>query len=416
VPVHLVEGANLLVLKVMQALRGWEFVARFEDNTGLAAHPSGVAAEARDLPGPGDMPGRPPKIVNGPYLQHLGTDAATIMWQTDIPSVGTLAVERESANAGVMLEEPRRLHEVRVTGLVPDATYTYSVISRSESGNEGETASGPDYRFQTFAAEKEPFTFVVYGDNRSLPDRHAAVVNRILADVGDRAAFLLNTGDLIGDGRDLAQWIPEFFGPAQPLIRRVCLYPVLGNHEGNSQFYFMFFDLPEDERWYSFDYLDAHFIALDSNADMNPGSEQYQWLVNDLVANRDATWKVVYLHHPPYTSGPHGGVSEDGVPHEKGVRHGRQHLAPLFASEEVDVVFAGHDHCYERSHYGNVVYVTSGGGGAPLYDPVNAHTNPGSAIFVKAWHYVEANVDDETFSWVARDADGNEIDRYELRQ
>ena len=135
-----------------------------------------------------------------------------------------------------------------------------------------------------------------------------------------------------------------------------------------------------------------------------------------VVANRDAAWKIVYLHHPPYTSGPHGGVSEDGVPHEKGVRHGRQHLAPLFTSEEVDVVFAGHDHCYERSHYGNVVYVTSGGGGAPLYDPVNAHTNPGSAIFVKAWHYVEVNVDGETLAWTARDAEGKEIDRYELRK
>jgi len=400
----------------MQALRGWEFVARFADNAGLSAGPSTVAGDARPLPGPDAMRDRSPEIMIGPYLQNLATDAVTITWQTDVPSGGTLSVKRGIDDSGVLLEEPRRLHEARIAGLEPDTMYAYSLVARSASGVEGATVEGADYSFRTFPILKRPFTFVVYGDNRSQPDQHARVVKRILEDVGDRAAFLLNTGDLIGDGRNLGLWVPEYFRPAEPLIRKVCLFPVLGNHEGNSGYYFMFFDLPGNERWYSFDYLDTHFVALDSNSDMNPGSKQYLWLVKDLVANRDAAWKVVYLHHPPYTSGPHGGVSADGVPNEKGVRQGREYLAPLFASEEVDVVFAGHDHCYERSQYGDVVYVTTGGGGAPLYEQVNAAANPGSKVFVSAHHYVEVDVNDDSFSWVAPNVDGNEIDTWELKR
>jgi 3',5'-cyclic AMP phosphodiesterase CpdA len=417
VKVRIREGRNTLLLKVMQALRGWEFACRFADNAGLSVGVEDDPDKARALPAPAEWFDRPPRIVVGPYLQNIGPDSVTIMWQTDVPSGFLLHVDEPSGDSWgyTRVEVVRRLHEIRVTGLEPDTRYGYRVWTFSSGGGGGGEETEPGYEFKTLPLERRGFTFVVYGDNRTNTEKHAQVVRRILQDLGDRAEFVLSTGDLVGDGRDLGLWAREFFGPAEPLISSLCLFPVLGNHEGNSKYYFRYFDLPEPERWYSFDALNTHFIALDSNSDMSPGSDQYEWLEKDLAVHRDAAWKVAYLHHPPFTSGPHGGLRGDGLPSENGIRQGRQHLAPLFAKEGVDLVFAGHDHCYERSSSEGVVYVTTGGGGAPLYHQAHPEANPASEVFVSALHYVEVTVDDETLSCVVRDVDGKVIDRYSVR-
>ena len=63
-------------------------------------------------------------------------------------------------------------------------------------------------------------------------------------------------------------------------------------------------------------------------------------------------WKIAYMHHPMYSSG---------------MRHGpkpplRAALEPLFARTGVDVVFAGHEHFYERMRpQGGIVYIIQGG-------------------------------------------------------
>ncbi|RLC63774.1 MAG: hypothetical protein DRI01_04615 [Chloroflexi bacterium] len=115
------------------------------------------------------------------------------------------------------------------------------------------------------------------------------------------------------------------------------LFPALGNHELNHANYFDLFYLPGNERWYSFDYGNAHFTCLqiDGFADYSIGSEQYNWLEQDL-ASTNQTWKFVFFHFPPYSSASHG--SDLNV---------RAALQPLFEEHDVDIVFTGHDHSYE---------------------------------------------------------------------
>ena len=57
----------------------------------------------------------------------------------------------------------------------------------------------------------------------------------LLTDVLD---LVLIPGDLVDNGINHTEWGDHFFGPSEPLFSHVPLYPVLGNHENNSSYYF----------------------------------------------------------------------------------------------------------------------------------------------------------------------------------
>jgi hypothetical protein len=129
------------------------------------------------------------------------------------------------------------------------------------------------------------------------------------------------------------------------------------------------------------------------------------WCQADLAAASSATWKVVLYHKPTYDATYH-----DATP------WGRRDFVPLFHQFNVDVVFAGHAHLYERfvpmdsnQFPGNppVTYIVTGGGGAPLHaaQPHNfmAHTQ-------SAYHYVDVTVNGGTISLSVRDNSDAEID------
>jgi 3',5'-cyclic AMP phosphodiesterase CpdA len=65
--------------------------------------------------------------------------------------------------------------------------------------------------------------------------------------------------------------------------------------------------------------------------------KQIDWL-NEKLATDTAEWKIAYFHHPPYSSGgAHGSDTKL-----------REIVEPIFLKHGVDVVFAGHEHFYER--------------------------------------------------------------------
>ncbi|MFK7908111.1 MAG: metallophosphoesterase [Chitinophagales bacterium] len=136
-------------------------------------------------------------------------------------------------------------------------------------------------------------------------------------------------------------------------------FPVAGNHdyytEGAAPFY-DYFQLPNNERYYDFVKGDVHFFGLNSNFQEPDGitstSLQAQWLQEKLTQST-AKWKIVYLHHPPYSSGSHGSTHD---------------LQWDFAEWGATAVIAGHDHHYERSHVDGVLYFVNGTGGRYLYN------------------------------------------------
>src|SRR4029434_6138484 len=92
---------------------------------------------------------------------------------------------------------------------------------------------------------------------------------------------------------------------------------------------------------------------MDSNY-MEP--PQVQWLDKELQAS-GSDWKIPYFHHPLYSSGMHGSQVEL-----------RKIVEPLFIKYGVDVVFAGHEHFYERIKPQNGIYYFTSGGAAKLRD------------------------------------------------
>ena len=233
--------------------------------------------------------------------------------------------------------------------------------------------------------EPEIQTLVVYGDSRSGHQAHRAVVSGIMT-VNPSAVY--HTGDLVNDGRLEADW-DTFNLITAPIREAFDFYPALGNHEHDDSLYYNNFELPGNERWYSVTEDNIHFIILDSNSPSHDSSEQYLWLENHLMTLGDSiSFTAAVFHHPPYSTGPH-------VEDEKNLR---DTFVPLFEKYGVDIVFNGHDHCYERSFVNGIYYIVAGGGGAPctftvaaenslhIPAPLNARTR---MVWLPGWEGVQ---------------------------
>ena len=137
-------------------------------------------------------------------------------------------------------------------------------------------------------------------------------------------------------------------------------FPSLGNHDWNTpgaQPYLDYFTLPGNERYYDFTWGPVHFFIIDSDNDEPDGNEwdsiQGEWLKSQLAKSIDQ-WKIVVMHHAPYSSGNHGSSSRMQWP---------------YADWGADVVLSGHDHTYERiSPTGDILYFVNGLGGKSKYD------------------------------------------------
>lgn len=240
---------------------------------------------------------------------------------------------------------------------------------------------------------------VIYGDSRTDHQIHQKIVNEIIK---IKPSLVFHAGDLVEDGLIPDQWA-TFNEITSDLIKIAEFYPALGNHENNSQLYFDNFDLPHNERWYSVEKDNFHFIVLDSNSDCSIGSEQYLWLENDLQnINENIKFVIAIFHHPSFSTGPH---DED----EKGLR---QNIVPLFEQYGIDIVFNGHDHDYERSLYNNTYYIVTGGEGAPLHN--QARTNPYSQLFIKAYHFCKLSLINDQLITEVYDIDSNLIDQFTI--
>ena len=126
----------------------------------------------------------------------------------------------------------------------------------------------------------------------------------------------------------------KFTKPYGALIdQKVEFYAALGNHDDPNQKLFTPFHMG-GKRYYSFKKGNVRFFVLDTDA-LDP--KQLAWLDAALGASQEA-WKICYFHHPLYSNGATHG-SEVNL---------RVILEPMFQKHGVNVVFAGHDHIYER--------------------------------------------------------------------
>ena len=93
---------------------------------------------------------------------------------------------------------------------------------------------------------------------------------------------------------------------------------------------------------------DVLLIGLDSNRWDDTGRSARG--SSALCGETTATWKIVALHHPPYSAGYQGSNLDV-----------RRTFAPIFERYGVQLVLSGHDHDYQRSKVINgVTYVVTG--------------------------------------------------------
>jgi predicted phosphodiesterase len=164
--------------------------------------------------------------------------------------------------------------------------------------------------------------------------------------------FAIMLGDNLYGSEDPSDYVDKFEKPYKKLLDAgVKFHAALGNHDEPAQRFYKPFNM-DGKRYYAFEKGDAAFFALDSTYMPPP---QVQWLEKELESN-NKKWKIAYFHHPIYSSGERHGSEVDL----------RALIEPLFVKNGVDVVFAGHEHFYERLKPQQGIYYFVQGGSAKL--------------------------------------------------
>jgi hypothetical protein len=163
--------------------------------------------------------------------------------------------------------------------------------------------------------------------------------------------FVITLGDNLYGGSDPDDYQSKFERPYKVLLDAgLPFYAVLGNHDSPNERFYKQFNM-NGQKYYTFKKGNARFFALDSNY-MNP--QQLAWLEKELQ-NSGSDWKICFFHHPLYSSAAFHGSSTEL----------RLVLEPLLVKHGVQVVFAGHDHVYERlKPQKGISYFTEGASGS----------------------------------------------------
>jgi Calcineurin-like phosphoesterase len=183
--------------------------------------------------------------------------------------------------------------------------------------------------------------------------------------------LVITVGDNLYGSQRPRDFQTKFEEPYKALLSAgVKFYASLGNHdEREGQRYYKLFNM-DGKLYYSFKapQQNVRFFALDST---------------------NEAWKIPYFHHPLYSSGE---------------RHGstpalRKVWEPLFVKYGVSVVFAGHDHFYERTKIQKeIVHFVTGSGGQLRKGNIDQRTGLTARGFDTDRAFLVAEIDrDELF-------------------
>jgi hypothetical protein len=230
------------------------------------------------------------------------------------------------------------------------ATTRFAVI-----GDYGLTGS-PESNVATLVKSWNPDVILTVGDNNY--------------ETGSASTIDANIGQYYHD------FISPYLGSYGAGAAANRFFPTLGRHDwGNTypnptgdQPYLNYFTLPGNERYYTFTVGSVQFFALDSDGNEPDGitstSPQAQWLQSQLAAST-ATYKIVYLHDPPYSSASGFASTQARWPYQ---------------AWGATAVLAGHTHAYERLlEDNNFPYFVDGLGGEPEISSFDA-IDPGSQV------------------------------------
>lgn len=180
-------------------------------------------------------------------------------------------------------------------------------------------------------------------------------------------------------------------------------FPTLGNHDWDAGLYSYtnYFELPGNERYYSFTRGPVECFVLSSDPrepdGRTNGTPQYDW-AEAAIRNSTARWQLVFFHHPAYTyQSNHQPMLEMRWP---------------FEEWGVDGVFSGHNHNMQRMNVDGVPYFLEGASGNSLHrisgQPIDA---VGQWFNMTKYGFLLVDADDGTLTFQFIDKDGVVLDR-----
>jgi len=324
-------------------------------------------------------------IPNGPAQPRLSTATSQ---SNDI--LNTPKIHRPTANTSIVSDMPNPTH---TTTPIPSSPMVFNTATIEISPTPTLLPTGTSLPITRFA---------VIGDFGLAGQPEADVAALVKNWNPD---FIITTGDNnYPDGapemidENIGQYYQEFIYPYKGKYGEGAevnrFFPTLGNHDwttDQAQPHFDYFELPGNERYYDFVWGPVHFFAIDSDSREPDGvgrsSIQGQWLMEGL-ATSTATWKIVYMHQPPYSSSHDGSIDWAQWPYKEW---------------GATAVIAGHSHVYERLVIDAFPYFVNGLGGGPIYtfnQPI-----PGSELRFREDYgamLVEATSGQITFQFITR--------------
>ncbi|MGI5824801.1 MAG: fibronectin type III domain-containing protein [Bacillota bacterium] len=334
-------------------------------------------------------------------------DAETVGSGQVVYGVQADLTDGKTANAEVTAdtENGYASFEAKMTGLTAGTKYYYKV------GHDNTWSR--IYSFTTEPENAEAFNFLYLGDVQYVDKTNAQNEYNEWADLVTKAvsandfAFALMGGDMVQEESSVTNW-NMFLNSAGKNFASLPMLAVTGNHETNGQT-----GMPENmteylalptngpegfaERFYSYDYGSCHIVVLDSNVFSGEAeltaedlAKIKNWFAEDL-ANSDAVWKIVAMHHPAYA------VVTDKIADQV-----MENWVEVFEDAQVDLVLCGHQHIYMRTH--------------PMYQGklnqkgiTYVMGNSGSKYYSKADVFYSAKMIENTSTYQAVSIDGDKL-------
>jgi len=282
-----------------------------------------------------------------------------------------------------------------VTGLC--GAFLPAGLSRAAAAIEG--IPGLNHWLPIIAGEN--FNFLGIGDMGTGWSTEKQLVKLMEDESANQAVILL--GDIAYPQADPKSFKKGFLEPFKPLYKKgLRFYPVLGNHDWLYQKAYVIREHFRIPSYYSFHLGPAAFWMLNSN---DFDKEQADWL-NSSLTNTRASWKIVCLHHSPYSS---------GIVH-KNDSHLVKNLCPIMERQGVDLCLSGHNHLYERARIKGVCHIVSGGGSASLHNYLSVQSSFERDAIEKVHHYIRCRGDQNNIILEAVNINGQVFDRWHKRK
>jgi acid phosphatase type 7 len=341
--------------------------------------------------------GQQPDFLVKPYLQigkKVSPQSLQLLWHaTGINDIWQAEYKNSNSNDWVKAAkqtstkiavagiEPFLVYSTSFTSLNPGTQFTYRVLKNDKIVFTAEA--------KALKAPEQSYRVSITGDIAAGTKAAGRIANGIYNSKPDLVAI---AGDIVYSQGLITEYKTKYWpvynkddadSTGAPILRSIPIVAAVGNHDALTRdldrypgalAYYHFWEQPLNgpdgkeggslvpvlkasdanrkafldgagEKYpqmtnFSFDYGNAHWTVLDSNPYVEWNDSLLKdWVIKDLAAAQNASWRFVLLHHP--------GFNSSRAHYEQ---QQMRLLSPIFEKGNVDVVFAGHVHNYQRSY------------------------------------------------------------------